>query len=951
MYGINNISNAITSCLQPTKLAGAGELYLVRDLRTRARKEPGDTIANKNLNFVKIKDAKIENFNKELYENRDVFALNRDFNGYKSVRFESKENINKVEFVYFLPTKRLKNQAENALGGRLINIHVDIDLKKAINKQINPYENSNKPTLQRIESDAKKTKEYNYYYSEINSTKSFYCWITEKYYNQLRQSGFNKFYSDYINSEERFYTNYQKKLLKTFYSNPQKFEIYIVSRFDDDYDKIDKETRDSYIGLLQNYIENDAELGKPTIKFEFENNEQLKDFLKENKENLIDSTVEDAEVVEDEPNFKRKSLRGFQDGKPASIFNCAESQLVTKGFSPTYKKLSNYDNLIESANGSDVLVGYGFENTTKDLLQKTVKENYKQVEKLANHLKGDSLIQTCFNIWHWEHCNLKYNYDSAGKEEIRTPARTWKDKNSGVDCDCLAVFTAALLLNLGYYPEFEIVAFNGSDKYAHIFVNLCGVVIDRVLPIFNQRAPLITKTLKMQIPVYSLNGNDKALIALSGLYTSTLSKIFSHTANAEDVINHRKTQLLLNLADRDNNGYKFAVLLMPYVKAIDDSGAFYFDNAKIADIAKKGEAELITLERRNASEAELNGLFKKIGKAFKNAAKSVGNAVKTVAKGAAKATKAVVQSTANVVKSSANLVKAGVQAATGNKKAAKTTLKKAASQIKSAVVDPVKTTVSVTKDTVKATVVDPTKQAIKDTVDITKETIKIAGKIFKVIFIKLNPVAILIRNSLRLLIAVNFLGMATRLNVANMTEAEAAAVGVDSSKYQEAKNAYDRVVRFFVKWGGKKANIEKAIKNGAKKKALFKKDYNKDTKIVESGEDDATLSGTAPIMYGLCGLGEPVTIASALAAVGAFIAKIWNWVKNIVVKVANVAGKIKDKITGGSNSESEGSETIITDTKVTETTTTEKKNNWLAPVLIGGGLLATIALSGGKKRK
>lgn len=955
MYGVNNISKTINSVLYSTNenLSGAGDLYIVRDLRIRARKEPGQTvsnkdsglsgygdkytvidnrkrakkepgelIANKNISFRK-KGKAAENYNKDAY----------DDSKYKRVVIVTNLDGLFIEFYIF---KAITKATENTKSEPGFSIKQGADGKY--------YKGT--PDREIVKANIKDL--YNIV-DYIPSKKEAY--VTNEIYKKYYNNALEQFFDDLKRTIKYYEDELEKNKNNTYKYNSNKFVQQSESYL--------KEAQKVYNYNIAFYNYNYDGLGKPTIKFEFENNDELKNFLKENKDNLIDSEVEDAEIVEDEPDFSRKSLRGFQDGKPASIFNCPESNLVCKGFVPTYKKLESYNHLIDDATGENLLVGYGFDKTTKELLIDTVNKYYKQVYKLAEHLKADTVAQTCFNIWHWEHCNLKYNYDSPGKEEIRTPARTWKDRFNGIDCDCLAVFTASILKCLGFPADFEIVAFNGSDKYAHIFITCAGVVIDRVLPIFNQRAPLITKTLKMQIPVYSLNGlsgSDKAVIALSGLYSSTLSKIFSHTATADDVINHRKTQLLLNLADKDNNGYRFAVILMPFVKAIDDSGAFYFDNSKIADIAKKGEAEIISLERRNATEAELSGLFKKIGKAIKNAAKSVGNAVKTVAKGTVKAATSVVKSTANVVKSSANLVKAGVQAATGSKSAAKSTLRKAVSQAKSAVVNPVKTSVSVTKNVVKATVVEPTKTAVKDTIDITKETVKIAGKLFKVILIKINPATILIRNSLRLLIAINFLGLATRLNVANMTESEAAKVGVSAAQYKEAKTAYDRVVRFFVKWGGKKENIERAIRNGAKRKALFKKDYNKNSKIVETGEDEATLSGTAPILCGISGLGEGVTIASALAAVGAFIAKIWGWVKNIVVKVANVAGNVKDKFTQftGGNSNSNGETANPEDSNIVVVTETEENNNnnkWLVPALVGGGLLTLLLTSGGRKKK
>lgn len=243
-------------------------------------------------------------------------------------------------------------------------------------------------------------------------------------------------------------------------------------------------------------------LGKPTLKFEFEDNAELLNFQKQLHYIPFDHEPMsyNSQTQEFEP------LNGMTvNDKPAAVFNCPESELDCQGFKPTYRRLSDYSHLIDAADGAKTLKGYGFEKSTLEELVNACRQ-YKQVERLAAHLKDPDKLQSAFNIWHWLHTNVRYNYDTPGQEEIRTPARTWADRERGVDCDCLAVFTACLLINMGYKPAFEIVAFNDSPTYSHIYVNLDGVAIDRVLPIFMARPQNITKTKIMEIPVYQLSG-------------------------------------------------------------------------------------------------------------------------------------------------------------------------------------------------------------------------------------------------------------------------------------------------------------------------------------------------------------------------------------------------------------------------------------------------------------
>ena len=343
-------------------------------------------------------------------------------------------------------------------------------------------------------------------------------------------------------------------------------------------------------------------LGKPTLKFEFEDNAELLNFQKQLHYIPFDHEPMsyNSQTQEFEP------LNGMTvNDKPAAVFNCTESELDCQGFKPTYRRLSDYSHLIDAADGAKTLKGYGFEKSTLEELVNACRQ-YKQVERLAAHLKDPDKLQSAFNIWHWLHTNVKYNYDTPGQEEIRTPARTWADRERGVDCDCLAVFTACLLINMGYNPAFEIVAFNDSPTYSHIYVNLDGVAIDRVLPIFMARPQNITKTKIMEIPVYELSGVGVGRCnTLNGVYSSTLAKIQSGTATGNDLNDFRKTQVLVTLKGIDEDAYKLAALLMPHIATVGDDGKYYFDNAKFAEIATKADAGLSLLKQQGASKEVL----------------------------------------------------------------------------------------------------------------------------------------------------------------------------------------------------------------------------------------------------------------------------------------------------------------------------------------------------------
>ena len=178
-----------------------------------------------------------------------------------------------------------------------------------------------------------------------------------------------------------------------------------------------------------------------------------------------------------------------------SIIDC-------RGFKPTYKILPSYDSFFDVAKNKNTFAGFGLDDTKK-LIADTCRKHYKDCEKIAKHLKGDCLIQSAFNLWHWLRHNIRYEYDREGREEVRAPLRTWQDRERGVDCDCLSVFAWCVLKCMGYNPAFELAAFKNRENFTHIYINCDGIVVDRVWFIFNRRPPLVTKT-----EIYKVNLQD-----------------------------------------------------------------------------------------------------------------------------------------------------------------------------------------------------------------------------------------------------------------------------------------------------------------------------------------------------------------------------------------------------------------------------------------------------------
>lgn len=794
-------------------LGAAGDLYLVRDLRMRARKEPGDVVSNKNLRFYKIEGEEVSNFNKDIYEKDRYF--DRKIDGYRNIYITKKDGNYYTQFTFFEPRKK-ENYNEPTLAGYWRNIDTLVNINKVLNYQATPYRTDD--NLQLLEDRGRAD---GVIHRNTKNITTFYGWITAAYNKELRQNAFNEFYNERQTVEDKYYSKYQKKLLTDFYTNPKSYKIRLIDSYSGGKTSsaIGDSERDEFIGLLKNsglgapgdvYLVTDTR-NNPRKDLSKMSTFQKFDTRKLNVENLQKMSEDDPLLYEEIKSglgmfLPDESLDGLTvNDQPAAVFNCPEAFLQTKGFTPTYTRLEDYSFLIEPATGEKRLVGYGFEAATLDQLKNACK-NYKQVAKLAAHLKGDTELQSAFNVWHWLHTNIKYNYDAPGEEEIRTPARTFADRESGVDCDCLAVFAACLLGAMGYKPRFEIVAFGNSPKFSHIYVNLNGAAVDRVLPVFLARPSGITKTKIMEIPVFELSGGSamEAAATLNGIYETALAKVQAHEATAEDSADLRKSQILMTLQNSDPQAYRLAAILMPYVVAIDDDGAWYFADAKVAEIADKADKKLYELKISEVNENIFNDFFNDIVNEFKNISVKVergdGKTVLTI---------------------SFNNPAGDVQTITG--------------------------------DYVK-----------KD-------------------FIALNPNFLTMRESLKNLLAVNYLGLASKYAVGLMTEQEAVAAGYSVETWKKAVKAFETLTRFWILIGGKAENIADIILNGSAKEPLTDKNINYEANIVATSDTDAILSGCKKRgLSGLNGLGETPTVASDIENLGEEgLEKILDWCSDI----------------------------------------------------------------------
>lgn len=194
------------------------------------------------------------------------------------------------------------------------------------------------------------------------------------------------------------------------------------------------------------------------------------------------------------------------------------------------------------------------------LVQKTLKDS----KKISQVLKRPTLEATCKSIFDFFYQHYQYKLDDLGVEQVRRPTRAWRDRKTGIDCDCFTASVSSVLTNLGIEHYLKIIAINGKENFQHIYVVVpkrSGLdinsranywVIDPVLNNNDEEAPTITKTkhLKMNgIPLQQLNGIDELAglgnefegmdEELNGMDESSMGRVFNRRLK-NHVTNTRK---------------------------------------------------------------------------------------------------------------------------------------------------------------------------------------------------------------------------------------------------------------------------------------------------------------------------------------------------------------------------------------------------------------------------
>jgi hypothetical protein len=187
----------------------------------------------------------------------------------------------------------------------------------------------------------------------------------------------------------------------------------------------------------------------------------------------------------------------------------------------------DFDRLIPKARWTDESIKRNAKlEDTLAFLSEGVSKSKWQVAKIIPLLKGDSLEETCYAIWYRLYTGIRYQKDEDGKEQIRSPRRTWWGHRG--DCDDFSVFVSCILSNMNIAHLFRIAMYNEKDGYQHIYPVAIApdgteIIIDCVLPHFNKEVPYIKKIDK-KMELQFLDGIDDEYQNMKGIDADDLLK-------------------------------------------------------------------------------------------------------------------------------------------------------------------------------------------------------------------------------------------------------------------------------------------------------------------------------------------------------------------------------------------------------------------------------------------
>jgi hypothetical protein len=309
-----------------------------------------------------------------------------------------------------------------------------------------------------------------------------------------------------------------------------------------------------------------------------------------------------------------------------------------------------------------VIIEDGEVTETLELMKKVVWKYLSDTKKIAPVLSGKTIEETCHSIWQFLYHHIQYRLDKKGVEQLRRPARSWQEREEGIDCDCFSIFASSILTNLGIPHSFRITKY-GRDVFQHVYVivptSSGNYIIDPVLSKANYEKPY---TEKKDFPM-SIDGINIAV--LSGTVENDLTDVVMATDLEGIGLGDLEEKQELDALYRHLVSTRNAVAQNPeMISQVDDATAFLkmLDYAiahwntpnreKALEILAENENKLNLQNGISGLDDELDDEEELLGRLFKRRKKKgkrrgfftgIKKAVKGVGKGLKKIGKAIIR--------------------------------------------------------------------------------------------------------------------------------------------------------------------------------------------------------------------------------------------------------------------------------------------------------------------
>ena len=337
------------------------------------------------------------------------------------------------------------------------------------------------------------------------------------------------------------------------------------------------------------------------------------------------------------------------------------TKTVTSGYR-AIKDGSRYNPYFPPPDERDrVIIDDGEVTDTVELMEKVVWKYLDDTKRIAPLLRRPSTHETCKAIWEFIYGYVQYKLDKRGLEQLRRPARSWAERATGVDCDCMSIFASSILTNLKIPHKFRITKYS-QDSWQHVYVIVPTTgankycVIDAVVSEFNYEKKYTDKmdydmNLKgINVAVLSgVSGNDH----YDAVMATSLSGIgLGATTNQSDLDKLYQNLVATRNAVAQNPGLVSTVDdPQALIKMLDYAiGYWYTDKRNEAlEVLSKNEAQLnmsngvssiggIALDNDELalSGVTVKGYFTNVKNTVKTVGQKVGQAAKVAVKAVVK---------------------------------------------------------------------------------------------------------------------------------------------------------------------------------------------------------------------------------------------------------------------------------------------------------------------------